>query len=253
MGRAPVSTQPSGVAVGAGGILAAIVVAAALVPLRDTFGNTNLALVLVVVIVGAASIGGRTAGAMTSLGAALAFNFFQTQPYLTLAIDDSDDVATVVLLFVVGLVVGELASLRLRSRREARVQSEGAHVLERVAAATAANEGAERVWPLVRDGLISELDLADARFEPVPFSGRLAELQHNGRVGGPSEWAPGGFVLPADGVELEVEHDGRLLGRLVLMPRARTATSIDQRRVAVALADQLAVVLSRARPVAPLH
>jgi hypothetical protein len=152
----------------------------------------------------------------------------------------------------VGLVVGELASLRLRSRREAREQSQGVHRLERVAAAVAANAAVDRVWALVRDGLVAELDLADARFEPIPFIGRLAELQHSGRVGGPTEWAPGGFVLPAEGVELEVEHDGHLLGRLVLVPRARTATSIDQRRVAVALADQLAVVLGRARPLAPL-
>jgi hypothetical protein len=243
----------SGTAVGAGGFLATIVVAAALTPLRDAFGNTNLALVLVVVIVAAAAVGGRVAGVFTSLGAALSFNFFLTRPYLTLAVDDREDLITVILLFIVGLIVGELASLRLRSRDEALDHAQGARRLERVAAAVASGSSVDVVWPLVRDGLVDELHLVAARFEPVPFVGRLAVLHHSGRVEGPAEWAPGGFLMPVEGVELDVEHDGHLLGRLVLTPGPGAATSIDQRRVAVALADQLAVTLGRSRPLAPLH
>ena len=101
----------------AAGAIAAIVVAGLLVPVRDTFGNTNMALVLVVVIVAAAALGGRFVGAVTSVAAALAFNFFHTQPYRTLSVDNREDITTVVLLLVVGLIVGELANLHSRRAR----------------------------------------------------------------------------------------------------------------------------------------
>ena len=64
------------------GALTAITVAGLIVPLRSTIDNTNVALVLVLVIVAAASFGGRAAGVTTSVVAALAFNFFHTQPVL---------------------------------------------------------------------------------------------------------------------------------------------------------------------------
>ncbi len=53
------------------GALAAIAVAGLIVPLRSTIDNTNVALVLVLVIVAAASFGGRAAGVTTSVVAAL--------------------------------------------------------------------------------------------------------------------------------------------------------------------------------------
>ena len=54
------------------------------------------------------------------------------------------------------------------------------------------------------------------------------------------------FALPGDGVELLVERRGLTLGRLVLEPADRRGVSRDQRRVAVALADLLAMALEPA-------
>src|SRR5262245_31974555 len=109
-----------------------IFVAAALVVVRDTIGNTNVALILVVFIVAAAVFGGRLAGATAAIVAAISFNFFHTQPYLTLRIKEGQDVVTVLLLLVVGLAVGELAILRRRTKSEAVSQASGARVLEDV-------------------------------------------------------------------------------------------------------------------------
>ena len=42
-----------------------------------------------IVVVAAASIGGRVAGAVVAVIASISFNFFHTRPYLTVRIDDA--------------------------------------------------------------------------------------------------------------------------------------------------------------------
>jgi GAF domain-containing protein len=49
-----------------------------------------------------------------------------------------------------------------------------------------------------------------------------------------------------------VNHSGHLLGRLVLVPQPHRGTTRPQRRVAVAIADQLAVALAHTQPIEKL-
>ena len=70
----------------------------ALVPLRAHVLNTNLALVLVLVVLGAAVAGGRAAGLAAALSAALAYDFFLTVPYGSFTMERGDDIETTVLL-----------------------------------------------------------------------------------------------------------------------------------------------------------
>ena len=92
----------------AGAVLAPVAVTLALVPLRAHVLNTNLALVLVLVVLGAALAGGRAAGVTSALVAALAYDVFLTAPYGSLKIERSDDIETTVLLALIGLACGEL-------------------------------------------------------------------------------------------------------------------------------------------------
>jgi K+-sensing histidine kinase KdpD len=101
------------------GFAASLVVGVALRPLRVSAGLENVVVVYVIVVALAAAIGGRLAGLATSLAAALAYNWFFTTPYETLRVDSAEQVATVVLLFVAGL----LASLGGRATRRARVEA----------------------------------------------------------------------------------------------------------------------------------
>lgn len=230
------------------GALAAIGVAGLLVPARDWLDPTNVALVLVVVIAGAAATGGRAAGALTSVIAALSFNFFHTQPHYSLRINDRVDVITTLLLVVVGLIVGELANLRTRSRREATVATGGTRRLEDVAAAVASGRDAEFVWPVVRQALVEQFRLADCRFEPAPFEpvGALPRLHRDGRLPATEHVFTGdGFELPAQGVEVLVESGPTLLGHLVLVPTPHAGATRAERKVVVALADQFAVAVAR--------
>jgi hypothetical protein len=239
---------------GAGvGAAAAIIIAGLLVPIRGWLGPSNVTLVLAIVVVGAAIIGGRAAGAAASLAAALAFDFFHTRPYYTLRIDKREDIIAALLLLVLGVAVGQLAVMRVRSRREADLAARAAVRLEDVAAIVAAGASLDEAWPVGRRCLIEQLELSECRFEVLPFRDSLTEIDRRGKLDTNAlHYEAGGFVLPAEGAEIHVLHGGRLLGRLVLVPLRGRGTTRAQRRVAVALADQLAVAASRAPTLHPL-
>ena len=69
---------------------------------RAIFDTTNAALVLMIVVVAVAALGGRVAGVVTALAAVVSFDFFHTEPYLSLTIDSRDDIETTVLLLIAG-------------------------------------------------------------------------------------------------------------------------------------------------------
>ena len=58
----------------------------------------------------------------------------------------------------------------------------------------------------------------------------------------------GGFELPRDGIEIPVLAHGHEIGRFVLVPTPGVGTSIEERVVAVAIADQVAGVWSSETP-----
>lgn len=245
------SDNSSSVGVASAGAAVAIGVGGLLVPVRDVIGNTNAALVLVVVIVAAAAFGGRLAGAVTSGAACLSFNFFHTQPLYTLRVHSAKDVWTIALLFIVGLVVGQLAVVARNSQTKATIERAGVAHLEEVGAMVAQDQPPSTVWPAVQAALLDELRLAGATFEPGEHPATpMAILGRTGKFDNKVMfWSREGMELPRDGVALPVQAGTRSYGRIVLAPSPGRGTTRDQRRVAVALADLLAVTLDRHRRV----
>jgi hypothetical protein len=86
-------------------LLGPFVVSVALVPLRDSFANTNAALILVLVIVAVATTGKRVAGVLAAVSAGVWFDFFLTRPYERLTIANQADLETTALLIAVGVGV----------------------------------------------------------------------------------------------------------------------------------------------------
>lgn len=243
--------RSNSLAIGSAGAAVAIGVGGLLVPVRDVIGNTNAALVLVVVIVAAAASGGRLAGAVTSGAACLSFNFFHTEPLYTLRIHSADDIWTVVLLFTVGLAVGQLAGHARDVHTRSIIDQSGVAHLEAVGAMVAEDQPLSMVWPAVRTALLDELTLVDAIFEPGDHSDTSRDvLERDGRFDNKvMYWNRGGMELPRDGVALPVRAGARSYGRILLAPSPGTGTTRDQRRIAVALADLLAVTLDRHPPI----
>jgi hypothetical protein len=224
-----------------------IVVALLLVPVRTELDNANLALILVFVVVSAAIIGGRRAGALAAIVATLSFDFFLTEPYLSMSIETSADLETAVILLGVGLVVGEVAARGRRSERE-RVRA-GAAIerVHRVADAIAQGSPIDDVAPRITRELRELLRLVDCWIEYRPFGYVMPVLQRAGNLDGSEQrWSGRGLVLSGDGVELAVFEQGSQIARIVLVGAPDVGVTIEERVVAVALADQLGLALALA-------
>ncbi len=227
--------------------IGAIAVGVLLVPLRGDIDTSNLALILVVVVVVAAIVGNRLAAAFAAVVATMAFDFFLVRPYLSMRIDSHDDIETALILLVVGLLVGEVAE---RARRFRRLE-------QRSAAAIAAVHGvAEDVahgvpLPELARNVILELEallrLHDCWLEFRPFSWPLPRLERAGAIAAPEHrFFAHGYALPADGLELPVLVRGDEVARLVLLGDPEVAVSVEERIIAVALADQLGAAIAMA-------
>lgn len=222
-----------------GGPALAIAVAGVLTPARTWLGPPNVALVLVVVVVAVASVAPRGAAIVTSVAAALAFNFFHTRPYYTLRIAARVDVLSVVLLVVVGLAVGALAELLRRSRMEAAARRADLADWSRLAGLAARGDHTSLVESSL-DVLRRELRLRECRYER-DGGAALPVLERDGTVETTTlRWTAEGFALPDDGVTVDVVRGSERLGRLVLVPSPGVGVPSERRRMAVAIADVLA-------------
>jgi len=219
-------------------IAAPLAVAAILLPWRASWSNTNVALLLVVVVVAVSAIGNRVAGALAALGAAVWFDFFFTLPYERFTISRSADVTTFILLLVVGVAVSQLAA-RARHLRVVTITDENylAQIHQSAALAQSARSP-DAVVEHVRQQLIDVLGLSDCRFEYGVLLGHPPRLEQDGTVMTPNgHWPVDVSGLPAEEVELRTFGNGQYYGRFMMTPKADAKPSLQARLVAVTLAD----------------
>jgi Domain of unknown function (DUF4118) len=221
------------------GLLAPLIASAILVPWRASWSNTNVALLLVVIVVAVAAIGNRLAGAVAAVSAAAWFDFFFTRPYERFTIRGSADITTAVLLLAVGLAVSQLAA-RARELRVVTITDAGYLAQIHEAASIAESAGAaETVVDTVKDQLVSVLDLEDCRFEYGTLLGHPPRLEPDGTVViGHTRWDVEQFGLPAGEIELRVFANGRYYGRFMMRAQPGAKPSLQARLVAVTLAGQ---------------
>jgi K+-sensing histidine kinase KdpD len=94
------------------GPLAAVTLGVALVPLRGLTTASNFTFVFLALTIVVAEFGGRSPALATALASALSLDFFLTQPYLRLEIQDKHDVIAFLGLAACGLLSASLASRR---------------------------------------------------------------------------------------------------------------------------------------------
>jgi hypothetical protein len=221
------------------GVLLPLVVAVVLLPLRSSWSNTNMALVLVVAVVAVAAIGNRVAGALAAVSAAAWFDFFYTVPYDRFAIAQAGDIRTAVLLLVVGVAVSQLAA---RARRLKVIAITDARYLAEIHDTAELAQHArspEAVIDRVEDQLIGLLDLAGCRFEYGTLLGHPPRLEPDGSVMvGHHQRDVEESGLPREEIELRTFGNGQYYGRFMLAPKAESRPSLQARLVAVTLADQ---------------
>ncbi|WP_246186988.1 DUF4118 domain-containing protein [Microlunatus speluncae] len=217
---------------------------------RDQVDNANAALVLVLVVVGVAATGRRLAGIVAALSATVWFDFFLTEPYLTFTINDQNDIETAVLLTLVGLAVTEVA---LWGRRhQARASRREGYLAGVITAARTAVSGRSEPEALVAGiaeqiGVVLEVDRCV--FEPGSSSRDhdRPRLQQDGSVTVAGRTVDvDRYGLPTDDlIELPVERAGIRQGRFMITAATRVSRpTLEQRQVAVTLADQAAAGLA---------
>lgn len=230
------------------GLVAAVVlplgVAAILVPFRSSFANTASALILVAVIVAVAALGNRISGIVATVSATLWFDFFLTRPYEKLAITHRPDIETAVSLFVVGIIVTELAARNRYHRATAVEEADFVGLIHEISELATSGAPAREVVERARNELTALLHLQACRYEAGSAERPMMRLESDGQVflaGKP--WGVHRMGLPGKEVELAVKHHGHTLGRFVLTPTAGYAVSSERRVVAVAIADQIGASL----------
>ena len=235
-------------------LLAPPAVCALLTPFREHFDNANAALLLVVVIVAVAVFGIRLAGVLAAVSSAVWFDFFLTVPYNSFTIDSSNDVEQAVLLLVIGGLVTEIA---IWGRRQQAKASRNHGYLDGVittSQAVAAGASADDLIDQVRAELVAVLDIDGAKFVAGGKQTQAPQLNADGSV------TRGSHVLRVerDGlptnseIELAVQYAGESRGRFLLTAASRIARpDLEQRLVAVALADQVGAALGTQEPIRP--
>jgi K+-sensing histidine kinase KdpD len=228
--------------------LAAIVLplgmAAILVPFRSSFANTASALILVAVIVAVAALGSRVSGFVAAISSTLWFDFFLTRPYEKVAITHRPDIEIAVSLFVVGIIVTELAARNRHHHATAAEEADYVGLIYDVSELVASGAPTPEVLERVRRELIGLLHLRAARYESASAERPMMRLGHDGQVllGG-RIWRVDRMGLPGPEIELLVQNRGKKLGRFVLTPTPGHPVPYGRRVVAVALADQAGAAL----------
>jgi hypothetical protein len=237
---------------GAAALVVPPAVAAVFLPWRSSLANTDMALLLVAVVVAVAANGHRVAGIVAAASAALWFDFFWTVPYERFSITRSTDIQTTVLLLAVGAAVSELAFRARRARRTVVYDTAYQAELRSTARLVADERDPQAVAEHVRSQLVMLLGLRNARFEAGRMLGHPPRLADDGTlVWEGRRWNVDEYGFPDTEIELRARSGGRTLGRFMLTPVPGTVPSLAARQVAAMLAAQAGTAL--ARDAAPLQ
>jgi hypothetical protein len=228
-------------------LLLPVGVAAAFIPLRDHVSAADVALLLAVVILVAATLGGRLTGAAAAVEAAVSFDLFFTRPYYSLRINRAEDIETAVLMLIVGVAIGEIVTRGKRYRFAAHVSRSNLERVSRITELAAGGEPPGRLIRVARRELMELLEVDECEFERPPFLDSIPRLSHAGLSIPPSV---GADFQPAarreSRIELPIWAEGLEVGRFVLTLGA-DATGLEfapgARTSALALADRLGVAL----------
>jgi K+-sensing histidine kinase KdpD len=227
--------------------LAPLLACALLALVRNAIDATNAALILVLIIVGAASTGLRLAGLVAAASSAAWFDFFLTAPYGRFTIDDRADIETTILLILVGVAVTEICLWGRRQEANASRQSGYlSGVLSAAEQIGAGSAPAAAVIEHVQQQLVDVLDLDTARFQEATNE-QLPTFEPDGDVTvGAHKINVDRQGLPTDSeLRLAVRNAGVTHGEFRLTASTHVARpTVEQRRVACLLADQVGAALA---------
>jgi K+-sensing histidine kinase KdpD len=245
-----------GVGWAVGAFVASLLIGLLVEPFRGTIGLENVVICYLLVVVAAAGIGGRAAGVVAAVSAALAYDFFLTTPYHTLVIDSLAQVITVALLVATGVVASIGGRVRRRSAAAAEAHADAIRLLHRVTETAAAGGAVDRVAADGLQQLLGARRVSILRRSPAGFTvavdigetqspldlETLTHLDHEGRIPpGHHRVLEGVMVLPLEGVALDLVARQQPVGYLVVLPGGDVPADRTMRLAVAAMANEVAV------------
>jgi K+-sensing histidine kinase KdpD len=253
------SLDGEGVVWAVGAFVASLLIGLLVEPFRGTIGLENVVILYLLVVVAAAAVGGRAAGIAAAISAALAYDFFVTTPYHTLAIDSLAQVITVVLLVATGVVVSIGGRVRRRSAAAAEAHADAIRLLHQLAASAAAGGAVDRVAAEGLQELLGARRVSILRRSPAGFAvtvdvgetqapldlEALTHLDREGRIpSGHHRVLDGTMVLPPEGIAIDLAAHHQPVGYLVVIPGRDVPADRITRLAVAAMANQVAVAAS---------
>lgn len=228
-------------------VTAPVIAALLMVPLRTHTQASNLALVMVVVVAGAAVPGFRVPAIAAGVSAGVWFDFFLTRPYQTFSIQHSADIQTALLMTVVAALVGAIASRRRQAGEKAQQSGDEVVGLYVTAQMLSAGFRPPIVLQTIAEQLRALLFVSRCVFDPgqppstEPIINRAGELDWRGLP-----WSLPHQGWPAVPVSLPVDSSGQPAGRFLLYgPATGGPVTFDRLLTALALADLAGAALGR--------
>jgi hypothetical protein len=228
--------------------LVPVAVAAAWIPLRSALPNTDVALLLVLIVGAVSLVGGRWASVVGSLAGAAAFDVFDTTPYGQLAQSRSRDVVTTVVLVGAALVVGELCVRLTAYRAAAAGHRADFAVLSGAAGLMAFGEDAQVVVGALAGELVARLGLVDCEFAYGAPGGDRPCVARDGSLVQLDGELPTG---PVTEIDLPVWTGTDVIGRYRMTLGPGPLPSPDRLLTAVGIAEQAGAALAGQRPDPP--
>ncbi len=216
--------------------LAAIAAAGAVTLLRlvPDISTTVAALLYVLAVVAATTVGGRLAGLIAAPVSFLALNFFFTPPRYTFTVGKAEDLFALVVFLVVALTVGTLLSLALSSRDRMQKRELEARLMSRLSTHLLAGEPVEEGLQRFAGALVESFDLAACEIDTLVTGRRISATSTR-----PSSVSGARLTQP-------MIAKGREIGTLSVVARG-PSISAPQRDAWEAFGRQMAVALEAIR------
>lgn len=226
-------------------------------------GNVNLALIFLLGVTFAGASGGLAAAFLGSATSFLAYNYFFTEPRLSLDVSEPQDLTALLVFLGVSLIVGQLAGRLRRQASDAWLSTRRVETLfdfsRRLTTAIdeqdLRNAASEGISDLLGRPCVVLRPLSDQRIEAPDDKVRAREFRDTDQAA--ADWAfahrePAGHhtgTLPAAGwYFLPVSEGTRALGVIgVHMPGTNDAVTAEQSRLLFTLQSQLAATWERLR------
>ena len=243
------------------GMIAAIVLGMALIPLRDVNTASNFTFPFLALTILVAELGGRRAAVATALTSVLSLDFFLTKPYLRLAIDEKHDIIAFFGLTACGLIAAVFGSQRgtgLRALTVARLRLQLLHDgLREIDQAGSVEPALERTLHAMRSAFpLAAAVIRDERGEVVVASDRSEARAVPAQLLEPETLLPAGasdrivardLPLPADGGRIPLRAGRGQVGWLDVWGNGDPA-SAETRRALIDVGRLLGHLLARAAP-----